>query len=299
MPLLFALFVSVLAMSSAAAFETRIMTIEHDGVERRAILDAAPDLRRAPVLVALHGGLAGPRSVRRRASVTLARDGWAVLWPYAISDWNDGRTDFWGEPFDTADDIGFLRRLISSLAERGMVDPERVYFAGPSIGGIMVLRLLCDAPDLVAGAAVAIASFPERFECQSGPARPILFLHGTEDELVPPDGGRIGGWNPLVRERGRVRPVDDTMAVLARRNGCSGFEERALPNSSTSDDSSVRLRRYENCAAPLLHYIVDGGGHTWPGGPSSGLGARIVGATNRDISATKEIEQFFQSLDGG
>ncbi|MEM6946340.1 MAG: hypothetical protein AAF565_21555, partial [Pseudomonadota bacterium] len=149
MPLLFALFVSVLAMSSAAAFETRIVTIEHDGVERRAILDAAPDLRRAPVLVALHGGLAGPRSVRRRASVTLARDGWAVLWPYAIGDWNDGRTDFWGEPFDTADDIGFLRRLISSLAERGMVDPERVYFAGPSIGGIMVLRLLCDAPDLV------------------------------------------------------------------------------------------------------------------------------------------------------
>ncbi|MEO0958062.1 MAG: hypothetical protein AAFY66_06285 [Pseudomonadota bacterium] len=279
------------------AFESRLISFEHDGKTRSAILDAAPGLRNAPMLVALHGGLAGPRSVRRRANVSLAREGWAVLWPYALGDWNDGRTDWTGEPYDEADDIGFLRSLIGSLAERGMVDPRRVYFAGPSIGGIMVLRLLCDAPDLVAGAAVAIASFPRGFECREGPARPVLFLHGTEDWLVPAGGGRIGGWNPLVRDRGWVQPARKTVSVLAERNGCNGFEERTLPDRNTTDSSTVTLRQYEGCSVPFLHYVIEGGGHTWPGGPASGLGERIVGATNRDISATDEIERFFKTLD--
>ncbi|MEL7174474.1 MAG: hypothetical protein AAFN05_16090, partial [Pseudomonadota bacterium] len=45
------------------AFESRVISFEHDGETRAAILDAAPGLRDAPMLVALHGGLAGPRSV--------------------------------------------------------------------------------------------------------------------------------------------------------------------------------------------------------------------------------------------
>lgn len=287
-----------LAAAPAWAVETRYVTLEHDGLERRALMDAPADARDAPVLVALHGGLAGPRSIRRRANVQLAREGWVVLWPYAVDDWNDGRTDWFGEPFDTADDIGFLRSLIDRLAEDGLVDRERVYFAGPSIGGIMVLRLLCDAPELVAGAAVAIASFPEGFACREGPPRPVLFIHGTEDPLIPPEGGRIGGWNPLVRERGDVAPVDRTLEVLSRRNRCEGRREARLPDRVASDDSRVLLRVYTGCAAPLVHYVVEGGGHTWPGGPASGLGARIVGPTNRDFSATRAVEEFFRGLAG-
>ncbi len=287
-----------LAAAPAGAVETRYVTLEHDGLERRALMDAPADARDAPVLVALHGGLAGPRSIRRRANVQLAREGWVVLWPYAVDDWNDGRTDWFGEPFDTADDIGFLRALIDRLAEDGLVDRERVYFAGPSIGGIMVLRLLCDAPELVAGAAVAIASFPEGFACRDGPPRPVLFIHGTEDPLIPPEGGRIGGWNPLVRERGDVAPVDRTLEVLSRRNRCEGRREARLPDRVASDDSRVLLRVYTGCAAPLVHYVVEGGGHTWPGGPASGLGARIVGPTNRDFSATRAVEEFFRGLAG-
>ncbi|MEL6196433.1 MAG: hypothetical protein AAFT19_01175 [Pseudomonadota bacterium] len=281
----------------AAAFETRLIRLNHDGVAREALMDAQSDAADAPVLVVLHGGLAGPLTVRRRARVQLAREGWVVLWPSALGDWNDGRTDHRGEPFDTADDVGFLRRLIDELAAAGIADPQRVYFAGPSIGGIMVLRMLCDAPDLVAGAAIAIASLPERGGCQAGPPRPVLYLHSTEDSLVPPDGGRIGGWNPLVRERGRVQPVDQTLEVLAARNGCAGFSEARLPDRVESDGSTVVLRQYEGCDAPLLHYIVEGGGHTWPGSSPSGLGRRIVGETNQDISATQEVERFFKLLD--
>jgi len=281
----------------AGAVESRRLVLEHDGKTREALIDARRDVRAAPMLVVLHGGLAGPRTVRRRAGVSLAREGWVVAWPSALGDWNDGPTNRSGRPFDTADDIGFLRRMVAALADAGAVDPARVFFAGPSIGGVMVLRLLCDAPDLVAGAAVAIASFPRQSDCRPGPPRPVLYIHGTADEIMPPDGGRIGGWNPLIRERGSVEPVDTTLAKLARRNRCAGAEDVTLPDSTVQDGSTVVQRTYRGCAAPLVHYIVQGGGHTWPGAAPSRLG-RIVGATNQDFSATRAVEAFFKALAG-
>ncbi|MEM8791192.1 MAG: hypothetical protein AAGE80_06215, partial [Pseudomonadota bacterium] len=288
MPRLLLVIALLLIATSADAFVTRTITIQHDGVDRQALIDVDTDARNAPVLVVLHGGLAGPRSLRRRAGISLVREGWVVLWPSALGDWNDGRADGAGRPYDTADDIGFLRRLIGELARAGVADSERVYFAGPSIGGIMVLRLICDAPDLVAGAAVAIASLPDGGACQDGPPRPVLYLHGTDDDIMPPGGGRIGGWNPLIRDRGWVEPVAETVATLATRNGCDGFREARLPDRVQDDDSTVLLRSYEGCDAPLEHFIIDGGGHTWPGAGRSRLG-RVVGATNQDISATRVV----------
>ncbi|MEM1276281.1 MAG: hypothetical protein AAGH74_07135 [Pseudomonadota bacterium] len=286
----------ILIATQSHGFTTRTITLLHDGIERQALIDANADLQDAPVLVVLHGGLAGPRTVRRRSGVGLAREGWVVLWPSALGDWNDGRVDADGEAYDKADDIGFLRKLIDDLAQAGIADPRRVYFAGPSIGGIMVLRLICDAPELLAGAAVAIASLPEGGSCKDGPPRPILYIHGTDDGIMPPDGGRIGGWSPLIRDRGWVEPVAKTMARLAGRNGCDGFREARLIDRVPDDASTVLWRSYEGCDAPLEHYIIEGGGHTWPGSGRSRL-SRIVGATNQDISATRLVEDFFKRLD--
>ena len=286
--------------SQAAAFETSRITIVHDGVERRSILDMPPEARKAPVLIGLHGGLARASSIRRRAGLTLASRGWVVLWPSALGDWNDGRVDWTGDPYDDADDIGFLRKLVGGLVADGVADPERVFVAGPSIGGIMALRLLCDAPDLIAGAAIAIASLPSGGplgeSCADGPPRPVLYIHGDDDPLIPESGGRIGGWNPLIRDRGWVRPVAETLDVLARRNRCDGYNESRLDDIAPDDGSTVLRRDYRDCEAPLIHYVVEGGGHTWPGGRPSRLGARIVGATNHDFSATRALEAFFETL---
>ncbi len=282
--------------SAAAEVQSRTVTLVHDGVERAAIVDRRPDATGAPMLIGLHGGLAGARTVRRRAAVTLAERGWVVAWPSAIGDWSDGRRDAEGRPFNEADDVGFLRSLVARYAEVGIVDPSRVFVAGPSIGGVMALKLVCDAPDLVAGAAVAIASLPVGARCSDGPPRPVLYIHGADDGIMPPAGGPIGGGSVFARDRGSVRPVAETLAALAARNGCAGFEETRLPDLAPDDDSTVRLRVYEGCSAPLVHYIVDGGGHAWPGGRPSRLGAFIVGATNRDFSATRAVEEFFERL---
>jgi polyhydroxybutyrate depolymerase len=292
-----ALAVALLA-APAAAVETRRLALEHDGVERVALMDAPADAAGAPALVVLHGGIGGADWMRRRAGVGLAREGWVVLWPSAVDDWNDGRLDARGRPYAETDDVGFLRRLIEGLAEAGVVDPSRTFFAGPSLGGTMTLRMLCDAPDLVAGAAVAISSLPVGLDCAEGPPRPVALLHGTEDGIMPPEGGTIGGDSLFVRDRGRVRPVAETVALLAERNGCDGVSETPLPDLAPDDGSTVLRRDHVGCRAPLVHYVVEGGGHTWPGSATPGLAETLLGATNRDFSATRAFEAFFREAAG-
>ncbi|MFN3615438.1 MAG: alpha/beta hydrolase family esterase, partial [Rubrimonas sp.] len=187
--------------------------------------------------------------------------------------------------------------LVGRLAEEGRVDPEQVFVAGPSIGGMMALRVACEAPDLIAGAAVAIAALPEGLDCPAdGPALPMLFLHGDADAIVPPEGGRIGGESILIRDRGRVRSIDETVGRFAVRNGCGEVVETALADRDPTDGSTVLQRVYQDCAAPLIHYVVEGGGHTWPGSRPARLGGALVGATNQDFSATRALERFFLSL---
>jgi len=195
-----------------------------------------------------------------------------------------------------------LRELnIDRLAAQGVVDRDRVFIAGPSIGGMMTLRMACEAPDLIAGAVVAIAALPEGLDCPGAPgapALPMLFLHGTADRIAPPEGGRIGGDSVFVRDRGRVGAIADTVALFAARNGCDGFAETALPDRDPADASRALRRDYRGCAAPLVHYVVEGGGHTWPGSRPFPLGAALLGATNRDFSATAAIEAFLIGLAG-
>jgi len=282
----------------APASDSGRITLTHDGRARTAILDAAPDLRDAPLLIVLHGGIGSAAFVRRRAGVTLAAQGWAVAWPEALDDWSDGRRDADGRPFSDADDVGFLRALADTLAAQDVVDRDRVFVAGPSIGGMMTLRVACDAPDLIAGAVVAIAALPEGLDCPADAPLPTLFLHGSADAIVPPQGGRIGGDSIFIRDRGRVGAIDDTVALFAARNGCDGFAETALPDRDPADASRALRRDYRGCAAPLVHYVVEGGGHTWPGSRPFPLGAALLGATNRDFSATAAIEAFLIGLAG-
>jgi polyhydroxybutyrate depolymerase len=291
--LLTALVVAIAA--PAQAIEGGRLTLTHDGATRSAIVDVMPGTADAPLLVVLHGGIGSASMVRRRARVSLARQGWVVAYPEALDDWSDGRVYPSGRPVSTVDDVGFLRAMVDDLAERGLVDTDRVFVAGPSIGGMMALRVLCDAPDLVAGVAIAIASLPVGADCPAGPPRPTLVLHGTADTIVPPEGGRIGGSSILIRERGSVRPIDETMELLVARNACRGVEETFLPDRA-EDDTRTRHRIYQSCTAPLEHYVVEGGGHTWPGDRPFRLGQGLVGATSQDFSATRVVESFFAEL---
>ncbi len=270
--------------------------IEHDGVTRSFEVVPAAGPRPAPAIVVLHGGAGTPDRMRRITEFTLHERGWVEIYPEGIDrQWNDGRTVD-GNPLRTTDDLGFLRAMIDRLTAEGTIDPRRVYFTGASNGGAITLRVVCEAPELVAGAAVVIMNLPVGLDCPDSPPVPLMFIQGTDDPLVPFGGGpvTVGKYTG----RGEVLSAADTLAQFAWRNRCGAFEEIELPDTYPDDGTRVRLHAYRGCAKPLLQYIIDGGGHTWPGNKNRRWVEKLLGTTGLDISATFEIEAFFTELNG-
>ena len=99
----------------------------------------------------------------------------------------------------------------------------------------------------------------------------------------------------------RVLAIDDVIDDWRESNGCVGEPViTQLPDLNTQDSSTVKLIHYEDCecyltaagdehSAEVLYYMIEGGGHTWPGGTLPAL----FGPTNRDINASAEIWNFF------
>ncbi len=55
---------------------------------------------------------------------------------------------------------------------------------------------------------------------------------------------------------------------------------------------NVDRLEYAHCAAPVILYTIQDGGHAWPGGEP--LPAFIVGQTTSEIDATQLMWDFFQ-----
>jgi polyhydroxybutyrate depolymerase len=290
--ILAALLLIAAALPAAAASKFEIM---HDGEVRRYYVEFPVGARPAPAIVVLHGGAGNPNRMRRITNFALYEKGWVEIYPEGIDhQWNDGRTGPDGKPLRRTDDLGFLRAMLDKLASDGLIDRSQVYFTGASNGGAMTLRMICQAPELAAGAAVVIMNQPVGMHCPEGPPVPLMFIHGADDPLVPFAGGPITVLKK--NERGSVLSAGETVARYAQRNRCGPWEEVPITDHYPGDNTRVRLHAYRGCAEPLFHYIIDGGGHTWAGNKNRRWVQKMLGRTSRDISATFEIETFFSDL---
>ncbi|MCP4327994.1 MAG: alpha/beta fold hydrolase [Alphaproteobacteria bacterium] len=209
--------------------------------------------------------------------------------------WNDGRPDVsYSTHEGDVDDVAFLRAVLETVATRYPVDRGRVYVAGISNGGMMALRLACEAADTFAAVAALTASFPMAMADRCDPIRPlpVMLINGTDDPIFPYGGGTIGFGR---RKLGEVRSTPETVARWVVLNGCLGPAKIvALPDTDRDDDSRVVVERYLPCRAgtEVTLYRVEGGGHTWPGRRPY-LPRFLIGETNDDIDATAHILDFF------
>ena len=125
--------------------------------------------RPAPLLVALHGGLgSGAQFARSSGFDALASaNSFIVAYPDGVGrapdgsggvrTWNGGRC-CGAAAAHNVDDVAFIRLLVADVESKYPVDAHRVYASGHSNGGIMALRLACEAADLFAGVGVQSAS---------------------------------------------------------------------------------------------------------------------------------------------
>ena len=275
-------------------------TILHDGLERSYVTlvpATYEDGESAPLVLALHGG--GGDAVRmcklKGGVQELAEEGgFIVICPEGVENhWNDGRElDKWRAHVEDIDDVGFLLSLIDHISEGYSIDPERIFVTGMSNGGKMSLRLACEAADTFAAAAPIIASLPADLDCQPSDPISILVMNGMEDPLVPWEGGQVHFYR---QELGEALSTPDTVAFWVSENGCDPTPvSEWLPDNDIGDKTRIKKEVYSKCDAQtsVVLFSVEGGGHTWPGGPQY-LPAMIVGRVSHDLHAGEETWKFF------
>jgi polyhydroxybutyrate depolymerase len=249
----------------------------------------------APLVLALHGGggngVAFLRSGNGQFEAEADARHWIVVFPDGVEKgWVDGR-EATTTPRKGVDDVDFLGKLIDRLAKDFAVDTRRVYVTGISNGGFMSIRLALELSEKIAAAAAVTASLPKAHEHQV-PARPvpILFMNGTDDPLVPYEGGMVSLFG---RERGEVLSTYDSARRFRALNGCAGEAPiETLPDKAPRDGTRVYRHRGMGCKAAVVVYRIEHGGHTWPGGRQY-LPQALIGRVSRDISAAHEIFELF------
>lgn len=213
--------------------------------------------------------------------------------------WNDARRES-RFPARRAgiDDVGFARAVIAAFASDRRIDPSRVYAAGYSNGGQMVIRLAHETPGLLAGATVIAATMPapESFLAGEAPRAPlpVLLVHGTKDPIVSYEGGTMN-WalRTLFKVGGSSWSATRTARYFAERNGITTQPTATrLPKTAASDPTEVERTTYQaEGVPPVVLYTIHRGGHTVPG-PSSAAPA-MIGKTSHQVDTADLITEFF------
>lgn len=255
------------------------------GVRRRYLLHVPDGLdpdSPVPLVVVIHGFMQSPAHQARMSRwddladaerfITVYPMGvgiplhWPVHEPVAVSQ-------------GTRDQIDFLRALVETIQEEYAIDPDRIYACGMSNGGGVAAVLACEVPELFA----AVGSVAGLYTHPPTPAAdrpvPLIAFHGRLDRIVPFEGG-------VKRMRFAAPPVTEWLDAYARGCGCTTRTEARLGET---------LHRVDHTGGPggveVVSYVLDDGGHTWPGGIP--LPEVITGPTSDAIDATRLIWDFF------
>jgi polyhydroxybutyrate depolymerase len=154
--------------------------------------------------------------------------------------------------------------------------------------------LACNMPEKIRAIMPVATNLPEYMvnECQSGPPVGMAWVTGTADPQVPFNGGTI---TVLGQQRDVVLSSEQTIALWLRRNGCGSNAQTQTIDVRPDDGVSVTLRNWSCSGAPVGHYAVQGGGHTWPSGRQF-LPIRLVGPVSLDVDAADEGWAFFSQF---
>lgn len=257
-------------VSSPCIAALQPMTMNVEGRQRTYFVEGSAKQEPRPTIIMLHGNNGNARAVARGSGLgeLARRDGFIAVFPEGlVHSWNDGRPEHAalirsrGVP---ADDVAFVKALVTDLISRGISDPQRIYLAGFSNGGFMTLRMACEAADLFAAIGTIEANMPEAYGGDCHPAVPLPFIEfsGTADRGVPYGGGG---------RQGVLWPTERTAGFFRKLDGCSNISQQSRLPSPEPQASGVTVIRWTDCAhAPVVLYRIEGGVHRIPEPPFAG-----------------------------
>lgn len=293
------LYAGTVPARTPAGTTTDHVLVTADGVQRTYRLFVPEGLRgRAPLLVALHGGLGSGRQFEANSGYDdlATSNGFIVAYPDGVARFPDGtggaRTWNAGACCGPAaergvDDVAFLRAVVADIARSHRVDRDRVYAAGHSNGGMMALRLACEASDVFAavGAQSASLEFPA---CDVDGRRAVssMQIHGSADTNVPIGGGRGSGISGVS-----FSPPRSAARTLASLNGCRA----SVARTRDADNRDLILTRWRGCPPGIgVQFLeVKGAGHAWMGHPSqSSVAERYMGPPYPHLDSSRALWAF-------
>jgi polyhydroxybutyrate depolymerase len=278
---------SVPVPATAPAGEPR--TLQAGGETRRYFLYIPSSWHRgraAPLVLVFHGGGGRASGIAPHTGFSrlAEREGFVVAYPEGVNGrWNDGRGYAAGH-----DDVAFVRALVDTVGRELGIDTQRVYATGISNGAMFSYRLACDLPGTLAAIAPVAGAMPAELApgCGHTQAVSVIAFQGTADPLMPYAGGGV------ARRRGRVLSAERSIGFWGAVSGCSAPPTTRSAPDRVSDGTRVRVTTFGGCrdGRAVELYTIEGGGHTWPGGPDA---ARRVGKVSRELDGTEVIWAFF------
>ena len=188
----------------------------------------SPDVA-APLLLILHGYRANSVIESFYLNLTPATDAAGMLTVAPDGTKNRQGKQFWNAtdaccngPGAKVDDSAYLNSIIKEVEATYNVDRKRIYLVGHSNGGFMSYRMACDHADEIAAlVSLEAATYANPRAC--APSEPVatLEIHGTADDTIPYNGGKILG----RRYPGAVA----TTKMWAKYDGCRLVPESPAP----------------------------------------------------------------------
>lgn len=276
------------------AVHTEIMirgTLEHQDRERTFTI-IEPENPNGTLFVFFHGSQQSGTVTRKFTNFTfdnLSNRGAFVVYPDGVEQhFNDFRLglDEKTRHLDI-DDVGFFISLVNYMHQHHGI--TRVFIAGYSNGGQMVLRLMHEVPKMISGAATIAANLPtaentlpEILRLKPHPI-PYLTMAGTADPFSPYTGGDAGIGSR--HRRGQGMSASDSAAYFAGRNR-SATEKP----TRTRHSGAVVVDRWEG-AAPVELWTLIGVGHLVP---SDKKYPEFLGPSTDVLIAAEVIADFFE-----
>ncbi len=281
----------------APATQSGVHTLQHGSYLRTYYLHVPPSLptnRSVPLVLAFHGGGGQGKSTEGLTGFSKIADqqGFIVVYPDGVNrQWRDQRES---TAVDKAvDDVGFASALIDQLSQTFQIDPNRIYSTGISNGAGFSYRLACELSGKIAAIGPVAGAMGVQAASLCKPTHPVAVIdfHGTADPIIHYTGGVV----TVGKNASLLLSTPDTVARWRQIDGCPPpGSAQGLPRSNTSDTTTVDRQLTGPCASGTAvdAYTINGGGHTWPGGPQY-LPTFVVGKVSHQLIATDLIWDFF------
>lgn len=260
-------------------------TLQHGGAEREYLLHvpAGYDGSKAvPLILNFHGYTSNmtQQQVFSGMNETSDANGFVVAYPNGLANpggslqsWNAGACCAFGDT--DRDDLGFVDAVLADIAAKVCVDQKRTYATGMSNGGYLSHLLACKRADRFAAIApvAGVLGIPSA-ECTPSRPMPVMHFHGTEDTLVPYNGGGLANIS-----------VPQTIADWAARDECTGTPSETFKNGAAHCETTPSC----GGGVEVVLCTIDGMGHCWPGQSFCPFGN-----ASTDIRANDAMWEFFQ-----